>query len=580
MVRRSEFGLNKGLGHVLGGALVAGAVLLGGLTLPAHAVEPDAPETLITRLDAVMLGVQEKLSEKFRGEPRFLKRDHGALVQFYTEHSEKPVWVDETGLNARAKQAIAAFQRADEWGLKPSDYAYPKPAELTGPAGTEPPTIKQLVAAEIKMSHAVLRYARHAAAGRLVPRLVSRSLDHKPPYPEPLSVMEAVIEATDVATYLESLHPPHPQFQALRKRLLALKAEGKTKELPVIPPGRVLKPGMVDPQVPLIRTRLGLSVPMRDGKPVFSPNVYDSALEMAVKAFQKANGLRAEGYVGKATRRALNRRPKDPKTLILVNMEKWRWMPRDLGRFHIRANVPEFIVRVVRDGEVIHKERMIVGKPTNKTPIFSDEMETVVFNPYWNVPQSIIIKEMGGQVPKGFEGRMVGGRLFVRQPPGPRNALGKVKFLFPNRHAVYMHDTPAKSLFRRSVRAFSHGCMRIRNPKRLAEIVLTSSADWSLSRVNQAWRSRANRGVNLKRKIPVHVTYFTAWVEEDGKMRTFRDIYGHDRRIAYALKHGYSRRERVRNVAAKSRPRPVRRVNYQRNKPDNPFANFFQSLGN
>ena len=263
----------------------------------------------------------------------------------------------------------------------------------------------------------------------------------------------------------------------------------------------------------------------------------DAKLETAVMAFQKSANLNAEGIIGLKTRFALNAPKQNRYKQIIANMERWRWMPRDLGKTHIRVNIPEYKFRVTSNNKIIHTERVIVGKPTNKTPVFSDIMETVVFNPYWNIPQSIIWNEMNGRIPNGYEGGVRNGRMWIRQKPGPRNALGRVKFLFPNKHAVYMHDTPSRSLFNKNRRAFSHGCVRVRDPQRLAEVVLGING-WSNASVSRKWATTTNQHVPLKTKIPVHVTYFTLWADAQGTMTSFNDVYGHDNRIYAAATKG------------------------------------------
>ncbi|MCB1512237.1 MAG: L,D-transpeptidase family protein, partial [Hyphomicrobiaceae bacterium] len=244
---------------------------------------------------------------------------------------------------------------------------------------------------------------------------------------------------------------------------------------------------------------------------------------------------------------------------LLYNMEMWRWMPRELGQKYILANIPEFEFRLVDGGHVIHSERIITGKVKHMTPIFSDEMETVVLNPRWNVPNSIKVKEI---LPGLLKGRDVIGRQGLRvryggsdvdpysidwasadirnfhiyQPPGGSNALGRVKFLFPNSHAVYMHDTPTKYLFKRKVRAFSHGCVRVRDPIRFAEVLLAADKGWTRKDIDRLLRNRDDENpVKLSKKIPVHITYFTAWVDADAKVHLYSDIYSHERLIQMGL---------------------------------------------
>ncbi|ODA67511.1 murein L,D-transpeptidase [Methyloligella halotolerans] len=260
----------------------------------------------------------------------------------------------------------------------------------------------------------------------------------------------------------------------------------------------------------------------------------------------------------------------DQIKLILVNMERWRWLPNYLGDYYVRVNIPEFKLRVVEDRKVIHSAKAVVGKPGTATPVFSDEMETIVFQPSWHVPNSIktgeirpyIRRASGGwfSAPTGwdtsvierhnlrvsYKGREVNPQsipwdqvdvrtIAFRQPPGPDNVLGVVKFLFPNKHDVYMHDTPQRYLFNNTVRAESHGCMRIQNPDQLAAVLLGHDQNWTKGRVDSMIRTGHDSGVALKRHIPVYITYFTAWAGPDGSIKRYGDIYGHDRRMESAL---------------------------------------------
>jgi murein L,D-transpeptidase YcbB/YkuD len=251
---------------------------------------------------------------------------------------------------------------------------------------------------------------------------------------------------------------------------------------------------------------------------------------------------------------------------ILVNMERWRWLPHDLGPFYVTVNIPEFTLRVVKDNEAIHTARVVVGKRHTQTPVITDEMETIVFNPYWNVPNSIKNEEIapyfggGGGFFGGYDTSVlqrhglrlkIGGRIIdpnsvdwsrydlrnfdLVQPPGPGNVLGKVKFLFPNSHDVYMHDTTQKHLFNNAVRAESHGCMRVQNPDQLAEILLRRDKNWSRAQLDSVWHGSDDNQITLDQKIPVYITYFTIRVNDDGSFATFNDLYGHDARMAAAI---------------------------------------------
>ena len=331
-----------------------------------------------------------------------------------------------------------------------------------------------------------------------------------------------------------------------------------------------------------------------DGVASFNPKVYDSALEEAVREFQNKHGLKADGIVGPTTRRTMNINNQSKIQLILVNMERWRWMPRELGKFHIQVNIPEFRFRVMKDGKVFHSARVVVGKLSNKTPIFSDEMERIVFHPYWNVPASIKIKEILPSLRRStrimkrhnfrikYRGRPIDAasvnwnsadmsKYHFYQPPGGGNVLGKMKFMFPNKHAVYMHDTSSKQHFGTRVRTYSHGCIRVQNPRKFADLLLRHDKGWSSRKVGRILAAGANHSVELNHRIPVHITYMTARVDEDGRLRTFGDFYGHDRRVSAALNgkaHLIARAERAaaqRTRVANRRPR----------KPQNIFETIF-----
>ena len=279
--------------------------------------------------------------------------------------------------------------------------------------------------------------------------------------------------------------------------------------------------------------------------------------------------------------------------LLLVNMEQWRWMPENLGSFHVWVNIPEFTVRVIKAGTLIHSERIIVGKTNTQTPVFSDEMEQVIFHPFWGVPDSIKQKELLPSLARGGTGVLERHNLRVQyrgrdidpgsvdwsnanmrhfhvyQPPGGSNVLGVVKFRFPNKHDVYMHDTPTKGLFNAAVRTFSHGCMRVRDPVRLAQIVLAEDRGWPASRVAAAVRSGPkDNQINLTMKVPVHMTYFTAWVEDDGNLRTFADIYGHDPRIAAAISAKSPSGDRQADPVVSQREKSTRRARVSAGKRD------------
>jgi L,D-transpeptidase YcbB len=426
--------------------------------------------------------------------------ERAALTAFYESRARQPLWVTSRGLSARAEQIIAEIKRADDWGLNAADFPLPAPA-MTIAANSEV-TTAELATAELKLDLAVLKYARQARGGRMDPSALSNYIDRKPSLLEPTAVIEQIAKADAPDAYLRGLHPQHPQFERLRQAYLAL----------------------------------------RGGKPPLTA------------------GAAEEGTTSNKSKR---KAPAAPEAVterkLLHNLEQWRWMPGSLGETFVWVNIPEFTLRVVKNGNELHAERVVTGQTDTQTPIFSDEMETIVFHPYWGVPDSIKVKEIlpglmrgGGLLernglrvqhdgrdidPNEVDWSTVDIRNFhVYQPPGGGNVLGVVKFVFPNKHQVYMHDTPTKNLFNATQRTFSHGCMRVRNPVRLAEVLLGEDKGWDPKKIAALVKNGPqDNHVQLTKKIPVHITYFTAWVDEAGKLHTRPDVYGHESRIQMGL---------------------------------------------
>ncbi|MEG6507513.1 L,D-transpeptidase family protein [Methyloligella sp. 2.7D] len=551
--------------------------------VPAFAAEPDGPEKLVGHEEAIRIAIQEQLSAKFTSTTETHKQEQGALVEFYSLPEHETLWVDEDGLTKKGKAIVAELRKADEYGLRSADYAVPdlsdfKPASFKANPGK---AAKRLADAEINISYAVMRYANDARGGRIKPARLSGYLDPELRLPKPLEVIESISFRSDPAAYMRSFQPDQPQFEALRRKLAELRAEDGVEEEVVaeqivLPAGPTLRRGMKHSQVALLRKRLDVEAiaAIGDGAPASDPEIFDGAVDEAVRQFQREHGLTPDGLVGPGTRRVMNGggvpaiTGNDAKIrLILANMERWRWLPNDLGDFYVRVNIPEFKLRVVEDRKVIHTARAVVGKPSKQTPVFSDQMETVVFNPSWHVPNSIKTEEIrpyirrtggwfqssswdtrvldrhnlrvnynGNTNPQSIDWDRVDVRkIAFTQPPGPSNVLGVVKFLFPNKHDVYMHDTPQRFLFNKQIRAESHGCMRIQNPDQLAEVVLNHDQNWNMSQVRNRIANSYDQGIALKTKIPVYITYFTAWVNADGSMSTYGDIYGHDARMERAL---------------------------------------------
>jgi L,D-transpeptidase YcbB len=433
---------------------------------PARAPVPDDPVAAAIALKLAALSTDVSAEEI---------KERAALINFYQQRQDAPLWVSETGLSDKAAAIVREIKNAADWGLDPGAFMLP---QLTAePGGDSHLTPGEIADAETALAVAILKYARDARGGRISDPtiLLNSNLDRKPQLLDPATVVAgiAVSEAPDA--YLRGLNPAQPQFEKLRQALL------KTK----------------------------------------------------------------------------NRSLSDK---LRANMEEWRWMPEDLGQVHILANIPEFMVYLVKDGTPIHSERIVVGEVGKQTTIFTRNLKTIVFKPMWRVPNSIKVRELAPNLRRGGsmfrqyglqletkDGQPLDYRTIdwstadireyeVVQPPGPKNVMGVVKFTFPSQHTIFMHDTIDKWMFARGVRTLSHGCLRLRNPMRMAELVLAEDKGWDSERVEQALNEGPrNNEIVIDHKIPMHLVYFTAWVDDDGRLRTYRDIYGHEKRITQAL---------------------------------------------
>lgn len=518
------------------------------LALSDGAAAMRAADGQMAAYDPVARALRERLAEEAAG------RDD--LSRYYAENGHEPLWVEDGRLSLRAAELIERIGRADEVGLDPTRYQTPRPD--LGRAG--PAMAGDLAAAELALSTAAIAYAADARAGRIDPADLAPEITADPQRPDPVAVLRALAGSDRPADRLEAYNPRHPGFRALREKLAELRSRELAPRPPRIDNGRLIRPGDKDSRIPELRRRLDL-VADRDTE----IDSYDRTLVAAVEAFQDRYGLVVDGIVGPATIRALNARRDVTVADILINMERWRWLPPDMGGDHyVRVNIPEYRLRVVSGDETTFETRVIVGMAERQTPVFSDEVEYLEVNPYWNVPRSIAARDLLPEVredPASFNRRGIqvlynqGGRTYqvdprsidwsewsgsdmpfrFRQVPGARNALGQVKFMFPNQHAVYLHDTPSRNLFQRSQRTFSSGCVRVEDPIAFADALLALEPDMDGARVQSLIDTRDTRAVHLENHVPVHLTYFTASVGEDGEIRLHPDIYDQDAELRRAL---------------------------------------------
>ena len=488
------------------------------------------------------------------------KDDRAGVDQFYKARGYKPLWLADGKTDAQAKAAIAYLAQVDTVGLDPQDYPVPDFVAAMTP--------EDQAAAELKFTNSVLTYARNAQIGRVHFSRVNNDIDFKLNAPEPASVLAKLAEGGDVAAALDSYNPPQQGFQALKKALAELRANGGQIAKPAkkedtnpganvrVPEGGILRPGMKDKRVIALRERLNVAGDKNNP-------LYDDAVAEAVKTFQTEQDLDIDGNAGPNTVRALNgvkaeaKRPAaNPVDTVIVNMERWRWLPRTLGNAnntYVVVNVPDYSLSLFNHGDLYWKTKIVVGQPSKMTPMTSAEMKFITVNPTWNVPPSIIENEYLPALqadPNALD--RIGlkiyqdpdGTVHVYQPPGAANALGRIRFNFPNKYLVYQHDTPDKYLFKRDKRAFSHGCMRVENPLEYGTKLMSieePDAHYTPAKFESMFGG-SEININFAKPIPVHLTYQTAFVDDDGKLQLREDVYGRDAKMISILKNPAERR--------------------------------------
>ena len=496
-------------------------------------------------LPPMQRSADSEVRRAFAGISARAPSESAKAVEAYYGANAGLLWVSHGQVTPKAKAALAVLADAAAVGLDPEDYAVDVPSDRFD-GGDMIARSRELAAFEVRLSAAVATYVLDTVRGRIDPNRISGYHDFKRKPVNLTATLGVIAKSGDVAAYLESRAPSGAHFSQLKDELARLKALTDTSERIVIAEGTLLKPGQSNPELANIvkgivkqgsdalKMEHSLTIAAYTDTPDYSPEIV-----ALVEAFQTEKGLKPDGVVKIAK--------------VEVAMEQARWLPGDLGARHVFINQPAFMVYYHENGAEKLSMRTVVGSKANQTYFFEDEIQTVEFNPYWGVPQSIIINEM---LPKlrsdpsyldrmGYEvavnGRAVPSSsvnwygstnaVSVRQPPSGDNALGELKILFPNTHAIYMHDTPSKSFFKRDMRALSHGCVRLSDPRAMAAAVLGTTVDDVAAEIAQGH----NKAVAVKGNIPVYVSYFTAWPNKDGKVEYFEDVYGRDAYIEKAI---------------------------------------------
>ena len=490
------------------------------------------------------------------------------LARFYRQVGFRAVWNDQAGLLPQGKTLLRLMDNASEAGLFLYDYQpfHPERIRIHGISISSFPPLARLaphIQFDVMLSAGMLRYAHHLYRGRVRPETLSRPwLAWRRPQVRdiPVELAQALTEDR-LPAYIESLHPENRAYQDLRKALARYERIYKAGGWPTIAPGPTLRIGDEGPRVEALKRRLRIT---GDGPAdMLMVAGYDDHMQAAVKNFQQRHGLNADGFVGIRTLAELNVPVEERIHRLKLNMERWRWFPDNLGERHLMVNIPAFELSVVEADSRVDRMRTIVGRKKRQTPIMSGTMTYLEFNPYWNIPQKIARKDILPKVisdpdyltrqgikvfdnwddqalaldPAAIAWSNLSKRYFpyrLRQDPSGVNALGRVKFMFPNDYSIYIHDTPGKALFGRQRRSFSSGCVRVEAPMDLAQYLLTSQG-WNHERLQNVVSLGQRQSVVLNHPIPVHLVYFTAWVDEAGQVNFRKDIYGRDQRLLMAL---------------------------------------------
>jgi L,D-transpeptidase YcbB len=541
---------------------------------PDQTVEVVVPDPLLDEIDddlSVEPEIRGRLEAADAGSPLTAGgqpiRSGATLPAVYRERAFEALWLEGGRLQPYGHELLEALRTAETDGLRPQDYhlaaldsLVPRMAD-----GSEEDQLRKRADVDLLLTDAFLLFGSHLTHGRLDPVSAEPAWTASRNGVDMGGILLTSLRPGAVAAGLASLRPAGDRYGVLRQTLAEYRTIADNGGWGSVPGGPTLDPGMEDARVEALRARLAASGDLPpDVASASDPAFYDDGLAEAVRAFQRRHGLDPDARVGTGTLQALNVSAADRAEQLVVNLERWRWLPRDMGNRYILVNIAGFSVHVVDDGEEVMRLRAIVGTNYRRTPVFSARMTYLALAPYWNVPPGIAandqlprIRQDPGYVAQqsmvlfenatnlrvdphsvewaGMPGAEFNRRFRLRQEPGPSNALGNVKFMFPNRHNVYLHDTPAQELFGRAARDFSSGCIRVEQAMELAQFLLQADTTWTGERLRNVVRQGTERSVILPEPVPVHIQYWTGWVEADGTVHFRPDLYDRDRRLREAL---------------------------------------------
>ena len=541
--------------------------------LGSLAIHPAHTDNHGTFIDQVCHHIEKTIDGKEQNQ-KFICRGETIcglelLPIFYNARHYAPVWIDTKGVRPPAKALLQTLAHIDTDGLNPNDYHFASLqamlADVEAQADAKAPKQPhQWAELDVLFTDAFLLLASHLSSGRVNPETLHTDWILSKQHLDLMELLNAVITESHLMRIVDDLRPAHSGYLQLKEALEKYKNMEKQGGWPQVPDGPTLRPGQHGARILTLRHRLHKTQDLLKNETVAPPDQMDDDLIEAVRRFQQRHGLKVDGLVGKKTLAQLNLPMQERIRQIQLNLERWRWLPDKLGDPYIMVNTAEFNLKIVQEQSTVLAMRVVVGQPARRTPVFSAQLRYLVINPYWTVPPTIAVEDVLPRVladpdylnrnqikvyygwdenatplnPETVDWNNYGRDKFpfrMVQAPGPANALGRIKFMFPNKFDIYLHDTPHRALFGAVERDQSSGCIRVEKPVELASYLLKDTPGWSREKIEHIIAENQRQVVHLKTPIPLHLLYMTAWVDEQGIIQFRKDIYGRDAKLSKAL---------------------------------------------